>query len=367
MKRIFLIICMIGAVMASSAQKKNSTPVVIETTPPDGLIYSLPRTVLVFKVTAKRSTFIPGPYASFAKKYLGYNNVGTQNKTTWEITGMDVEISGEPDPSAMYEALGDGAANVSVLTDGRISGINNENINFNITPTKCSHIAQNEVPANPFLDLSSDDEYDVQVDATRGTEKLVAKSFETKAREAADYLIRLRKKRAYTILSAEDAVPEDGIGYKAFIEEAERLEKEYVSLFVGKTFTDEHEFSFDYVPTSTDAKNEIIFRFSENKGVLPQTDMSGSPVVVEITKDKAAFAKVSGLKSGKTETDNNIFYRIPVMAEINVAHGLTPILSAKAPIAQFGIVSPVPENLLLGNHEIIFDVNTGTIKQIKQK
>lgn len=364
----FLMLGVIG--FAQSGDRKKGNPEVAPVISyPEGIVYALPRTVVVVKVTARREEFIPGPYAAYAKKYLGYAQVGMQNRTTWSITGIDIDLLGEPDPQAMFKAMDSLAARVSLTSDGRISGLDSKAVPGEFQLTKRSFIVNNDVPELSFPDLSSSDEYDVMVDPATGGEKLIGKSTETKAQEAADYLIKLRKKRAFTILSPTDVVPEGGDAYPAFLDEAKRLEKEYVGLFAGKTYTSDHQFIFEYIPGEKESRNDILFRFSEEKGILPVSDVTGRPVVIDVSRNNQAYSKASELKSSQNPQagKSGLYYRIPVMGEVSISNGLSPLFSARIPIAQFGVVAPLPEDLINGKYTLLFDTVTGSVRQLAKK
>ncbi len=372
-KILFISLVLLGFCSVSFSQsndrKKGNNESVVVAHFPEGIVYALPRTVIVIKVKTKKETFYPGPYAAYAKKYLGYQSADTQNYTRWSIIGLDIDTHGEPDPQAMFKGMDSVASRLSLLPDGRILGIEAPIILWEDKMVKRNFIIDELIPKVPFTDLSSSDEYDILVDQAAGSEKLVGKSLEMKAQEAADYLIHLRKKRAYTILSPTDLVPEDGLGYQVFLQEAHRLEKEYTELFLGKTYCSEHEFIFEYIPSDKESKNDILFRFSEEKGVVPVSDVSGRPIVLDLVRSNALLAKVQELKTSLNPKagQSGIYYRIPVMGELTLSNGLQPMFQSKFPVAQFGVVAPLPEELLDGKHSVEFDRVTGNIKQISKK
>lgn len=332
----------------------------------DGIIYALPRTVLRVKVKAERSIYIPGPYHQFANKYLGYNNVEQSKKVVWTIKSIDVVPIGEADPNAYFKTKDTLSSLVTLLPDGRIAGVNSFENNSEALIYETQNLVNDELPSVIFPDQASSDNYEIQLDSITGAEKLVVKSLEQKAQEAADYIIRLRKKRAYSILDPTDVVPEDGLGYKVFVEEAKRLEKEYITLFLGKTFNKTHEFVFNFIPDSKNVRNEILFRFSNERGVLPKTDISGKPITIELTKEQNAFNKIDKLK----ETENpepasfGLYYRVPLMAQLDILNGIQPLYGARFPIAQYGIIAPLPDELVNEKNSIQYDTATGTIKSI---
>lgn len=365
---IFILFIAIPAVTFSQRKKSDEEEVIQEPVYIEGVIYSLPRTGFQINVTAEKTSFVPGPYAAYAEKYLGIKNAQSKASTTWRIKAIDVETFTEPDPNAVFKAMDKVASQISELSNGIITGIQAKG---ELMPNRIigdDAIALSK-PLPVFTDLSSDEYYITAVDPETGTETTNFKTPEEKAREAADYIIRLRKKRAFTILSPSDVVPEDGEGYKVFVKEAQRLEKEYISLFVGKTVESKHEFSFDFVPENNEVKNEILFRFSEDKGVVSKSDISGKPVMVSVSKDANLSKTLNQLKKSENPQagESGVFYRIPVSAEFTITDGINTLYSGRTNVPQFGAIAPVPEDLLDGSYSIKFDPVGGTILEVKQK
>jgi len=334
----------------------------------EGIVYALPRTGLSIQVRLVKESFRPGPYALYAEKYLGYSNVNVTASDTWKIVGVQVQRFGEADPDAVYKTFGPVASMVSLFPDGTIAGINTGVLSNDERLNGSDLIDGSEIPAILFPDQSSDDQYDIEL-AETGGEKMLIKSNDVKAREAADYLFRLRKKRAYTILSPSDVIPEDGKGYEVFVQQVDKLEKEYVSLFLGKSFKSEHEFSFNYLPGKDNVKNEVLFRFSEEKGIVSKTDISGKPISIEMIKDQKLYSAIenssqpNGLNAGRS----GLFYRIPVTASVSISEGINTLYSGRIAVAQFGLITPVPELLIKEENSIIFDPLTGSLKNVHAK
>lgn len=138
-----------------------------------------------------------------------------------------------------------------------------------------------------------------------------------------------------------------------------------MSLFVGKYKTTKKTFGFDYIPKN-DGKSEAVFRISEENGIVPASDLSGKPVMIEFDVEKELNQKYA--EKAKSENpaagESGVYYRIPGKATIRLIHDMNVISTGRATIAQFGTVAPVPESLLLGGHAIVFDPETGVISNI---
>ncbi|MBN2774215.1 MAG: DUF4831 family protein, partial [Prolixibacteraceae bacterium] len=166
-----------------------------------------------------------------------------------------------------------------------------------------------------------------------------------------------------------DVVPPDGKGYEVSMKQLESLEKEYLSLFIGKNETGSYHFSFEYIPQPNTNKGEVIFRFSEENGVLEKTDLTGKPVMIELTKVAGLTNNYDRLKASDNPEagESGIYYRQPGMADVKLVYELKTIATASIPVAQFGVAAPVPELYLGGMYSLEFHPETGAIKEIIQK
>ena len=110
----------------------------------------------------------------------------------------------------------------------------------------------------------------------------------------------------------------------------------------------------------------MLFRFSDDKGVLPKTDLSGKPVYLTVAKDQQAYNSISKLKisNNPNAVQHGLYYRIPAMADIAVSDGLNTIYAGKTTIAQFGGIAPIPANLLGNGYQIHFNTNSGSLKSV---
>lgn len=342
------------------AQRKSNEAAAAPIVLTEGVNYMLPRTCIKFTIKAQCQQFVAGPYAAYASKYLGIGQTETVNKTTWKILSIKGTPFSEPDPSATFKSKGEYASLISLTADGRIAGIGTKTT----TPDQClsayNEPTNIELPKEIFPDRSSDYFFDVVVDTASGAERTIFKSTETKAREAADYIINMRKKRTYHLVDSYDELPPDGKAYEVLVEESKRLEKIYLELFIGKNIETEHEFVVTYIPGNDQVKNDIAFRISEEKGVVPKSDLSGRPIVISMTKEAPSVEK------GEIN-EHGIYYRVPAMSQLTLSDGATQIFSQRLAISQFGSTVALPAQFLSGSHQIKFDTNLGSIIEIENK
>jgi hypothetical protein len=358
--RLFFILMILSS--SALAQRSDKKEGAVAFT--NGVVYSLPRTGVRIYVTATQEKFFSGPYYQYAEPMLGLKNAPSSDRESWTIDDIHIETFSEPDPSQVFKATGPVGSLVSLSPSGIITGINAGAETQEETFPVSTFIDNAAIPAMPFTDLSLDSFFE-KPDSTRKN-TLVIKSQEEKAQEAAHTITKLRKRRFKTLANGYEEQLPDGRAYEVMVEELDKLEKEYVALFIGKSYKNTFKYSFDYMPGSNSVSGDVVFRFAEGKGILPVSDMSGKPILIDMKKlDNLASAQAKAATG--TPSAGGVFYRMPGKAEIRILNGINLMATTRADIAQFGTTAFVPDELLDGNHRIIFHPKTGGIKSIQQK
>jgi hypothetical protein len=361
MKYLALILAIMILVPAYGQKKKKDD----ETTVPtftEGVIYALPRTGLQVKVKAIKETFQPGPYAAYAEQLLGIKNVKTKASVNWLIEEVSIETFSEPDPEQVYKAMGDVASMVSLAPDGCIASIHADPAKESEKKTQTNQVGQTSAVTEPdYFQYFTDSPLYTAGDSTSNY-KPVKLPDEQRISKAAQRILESRRLQFEIAAGMVDELPPDGEAYKASLKELKKTEEDYLSLFVGKYQSAKKIFGFDYIPKN-DGKSEAVFRISEENGIVPASDLSGKPVMIEFEIEKELNQKYSGMAKSENPAagESGVYYRIPGKANIRIINDMDVISSARATIAQFGTVAPVPENLLLGNHSIVFNAETGAI------
>jgi len=191
---------------------------------------------------------------------------------------------------------------------------------------------------------------------------------EQKISKAAQRVLECRRIQYEIAAGLVDELHPDGEAYKVSLKELKKIEEDYLSLFVGKTIYDKETFGFDYVP-KTGGKSEAIFRISDENGIVPATDLSGKPVMLEFEIDKDLTQKYTGLikSDNPAAGQSGIYYRIPGRATVRLINDMNVIATARATVPQFGAIAPMPEELLNGEYIIRINPETGAIKSIQKK
>jgi len=356
---IFFCVLISSGVIAQRSDKKDS-PVMS-----GSFVYSLPRTGIRVHVKATEEKFFHGPYFSYAKALLGINNAPSEDYVKWTIDDINIETFSEPDPSQTHLAKGEFGVLVSMTPSGIISGINSKSESKENFSSVTSFYGEQKIPKIPYTDLSLNS-FIVTDDTLNYDDKIVIKSLQQKVKDAANTIIKLRNRRFNLLTGREEKKLPDGESYEVMVNQLKKLEKEYVALFIGKSFLKTFDYTFDYIPGNNSVSGKVIFRFSESGGVLPSTDMSGKPVIIDVKKDDNLFSAQSNGISSLSGGINTLYYRLPGKAEVKLSLGLRLLATSSVKIAQFGTVAPVPEGLLNGDYSILFYPETGEIKQVSK-
>lgn len=313
------------------------------------LLYSLPLTVVDVVVQADEMEIIPGPYRQYAEKYLGIKEVPSKPESSWIITQARIMCHSETDPDYIYAVTGtyqDGLfpGLPQLVRDSMIQDLSSagyKNVFYNAFPSK---------PAGPdFTDLSVkrnfESEKDIEVSKVMpdtnylsrpaGKNNLRGKTVEQKAEEAANFLIKLKKRRFKMVSGQLDSMPQ-GAAMGDALKELSRLEEAYLSLFIGKRTVYHHQRAYHFTPVSGKKADRIVlFRFSENEGFLDAGETKGKPVLL----DMASNNKTKGLEQKEytfNTTSNTILYRIPDQVDVKLIWGESVLADAFYPVFQAG-------------------------------
>ena len=329
-----------------------------------GMIYALPRTGIRIVAEVTQEKFFHGPYYEFAAKYLGVKDASSSDGETWKITDLKMETFGTPDPAEVHKANGAVASMLSLSDDGVLIGINStikgdpsKIYTTDFTPTV-------EHPDAIWSEMSMHSFLEKKDSVKNSGDKF--KSFDVKAAEAAQDIMKLRKRKALLLAAKYDKLPPDGEAYRVVVDELTKIIGNYESLFIGKTFKAIHRYVFEVVPDAKSNKALVAFRFSPSAGVMPESNVSGKPILLELdpNTDLSHASEQKAISvAGETST-NGLYYRTPGSVVARLLNGSDILAQARLSMAQFGIVSPVPDGLLNGEYSIEFHPVTGAIRRV---
>lgn len=326
-----------------------------EPVPAGAIIYSLPYTTISLEVTAEHESFVAGPYAKYAQKYLGIE-ARTESAETYTISSIKMHPYIEADPSVRV-AVNLGAAKnpsanfLNFCSQGLI--ITSDSYTGKPADWRFPSVAGAEQfaanTATSNLDNRTTTLYK-SVKTAGGLERVpvqqtqvVEKSLEKKAEETAAMIFMLREKRMDIIIGNTDATY-SGEAMGAAIEEITRLEQEYLTLFIGKSVKDSQTMVFDVVPKADNSSQMYIaFRISDAQGLLPASNIGGRPIVLEFQRESSA----SGVSESAVSAKGRIFYRTPATMLVKVMDGQKVLLQSRVPVYQFGETLSFPLDIAI--------------------
>lgn len=300
--------------------------------------YALPQTSVTIEVDAVGETFYAGPYARYARKYLGVD-ARQQDETTWQISAIRLKPHVEADPDARHSLTlpkGKTAEDLFKLSSQGLVATHDNGITdwktWRFPAGAGADFSDKGVSANLtsesttlYQNVKRDDAYtkvSVQQSMT------VEKSAESKAAEAAEMIFKLRKVRVQIVTGDTDA-SYDGEAMASALAELDRLEKEYMSLFIGYGEKRCQSQCFDIVPRKGEPVS-VAFRVSEQAGVVPADNVTGKPYLLQIEAQE-----ISGQDAPEKARDY-IVYRIPAICTIRISDGVNVLLQSRMPVYQFG-------------------------------
>ena len=355
-----LVSCKLNSV--STTKKINKSEIISK----QGIFYALPKTNINFMVEAVRTDIVPGPYHNYAEKYIGISNVPHSQISQWEITNININSFNDIDTKQYY-----------VLNPSGKFSINIDKLIKNKIVFPVISMVKNEYE-NQFYGRNNDSQgvvfKDLSVTKYIGEEKVtyfkrvqkdsvfakipviktqsVYKTFENKAEEAASFIFMIREKRFELLSGMADYYP-DGKALEVALAELNRLENEYLDLFIGKTYKSTYSANFVFSPSIKQLNQpNILFRFNEDKGILPANDLSGRPIIIELDKQNN-FEILSHLIYNDSTKNDNIYYRLPELTQVSVFDSNALLAKRKIKVYQFGNTILLPTMYLIDEEKFI--------------
>ncbi len=365
---MLVIFCMPAFVHAQFVVTKSNDANI--NTSENGFFYSLPKTIFKIDLTYEIINNIKGPLADYAVQYLGTNKYIKDNSTFYRIVDVKVKPLTVADNDQTYW--------IRISPIEKSKEIIKQTFTLSNIGTLLAfddikqHIPKNHLSEKHML-LFSDNENSFVKDAAYNKRKdidtiirkitidtvtinrflfktsWIDKTENEKADDAAKHIAKIRDAR-YNLLTGYHEV-NFGSGIKYMDKQLQKLEHQYLELFLGKVTKSFFTQSFIFEPSKTH-NNEVLFNYISAKG-------NHKSVTVNI--------KVVNKANGVPETSNakidNIYYRIPVAATLQINDGKKNIFNDVFIIPQFGEVSSAP----LGKNKLHFDFVTGTLTKFKRE
>lgn len=233
--------------------------------------YALPTTTFKVTVSVSKIQDVKGYFADYAESLLGLTNIIQQNRTYYKLNAVDIEPLRTADMKNCYRVYTSSPVIADEWSDKAPSS---PSIFADMPPTAyktytaslpeffknyadITYTQQSE----SFVETKIIDGVVTQVPASHT--KTVSKSFESKAREAADAIMKSRKDQ-YNLVAGEQETAYTGEALQTMLAELKNWESNYMSLFTGVSISDTETYVFYITPGNLDATT--LFYFNSDKG-----------------------------------------------------------------------------------------------------
>jgi hypothetical protein len=323
--------------------------------------YQLPQTAFQVAITVLRKDAVPGVYAEWADKLLDIKNVIQGNGTSWTLKQLSIETAVLADNTQHYlvelskkqEQSGFLAAlSTSCLTESRQPAEGIYQMRNIATPAFFRNFANvlYEAVEEFYTETQIVDSVVTYIPVSKT--KTVSKSVEMQAREAAEFITKIRADR-YALLIGVQEVPYSKEALAYMIGKLDTLESNYLKLFTGYTLENEYSYTFTVIPDNPTEKS-FVFAIDRETGVLDTKTTGEENYYLEYNMPKNAV-----ITPNSEPANQGYCFRKAVPVDVNLSTDRQMLQKLGCyDIYQFSPVQQLPDNqayfeigkyILLGN------------------
>lgn len=324
----------------------------------NGFYYSLPQTMLQLDFVIQETEFTKGPLSDYADRYLEMTDYVEYESTGYRIVDVTITTKSTPDPNATFfvtfgNARGSNKMEFDVMPNGIIRSVGQGNAMKNsegLVSESCEQPQGNKEKQtsldNRFIGLMSAGKTNAQL-----------------AKEVADKIEDIRKAK-FNLVSGYYETAFNPETFENMHQQLDAMEKEYLSLFLGKQVT-KTIVKTVYVVPNKETATQTIAKFSETEGLSVGSAGSGNPITVQTLSMNGTEYINSPSQSAvqSMSYENKVFYRIPEMAQVRVSYMDETLIEDRMSINQLGVILMAP----LVNTKLVFDTTTGQIVNLKMQ
>ena len=327
------------------------------------LVYYMPKTILAFDVEYTETTRTQGPFYQYAERYLGTKDIVMADEKVYELKDVEIHTKTVADKERAYTFKPSGSQKANIILDakGLLVSYNQEPAVEKKSDVYDSRESREGHDGRPLAGKKALKKNNI---APLSEEALFASSKAKMAEAAAKQIYRIREARTNLISGDVEHMPTDSKMLDRMLDELDEQEAELVELFVGTTKVKRLHKTV-YLTPEQDEQGKVLLRFSKFAGPVAADDMSGEPVVLNMTVSKQEL-QPAGEKQ-KAPAVSEVYYNLPGEAVVKVVDSKGKLLSRRTlPIAQFGVSVALPQDLIRRKPHIIFNTRTGAIKSINE-
>ncbi|MDR1130064.1 MAG: DUF4831 family protein, partial [Prevotellaceae bacterium] len=303
-----------------------------------------------------RDKYIPGPYVRYAEEQLSVEGISAREDVTYSIGKISMKPIVEADYEYMYavpvaERTTQNASFLALSSEGLIFSLNDPQeviVNFSSPPSRNYQLYPDRLPSSP---LETQKEF--MMERIKTDSGFISIPFQqsivekrdafSRAEEAAKFLFSLRQRR-FELVTGDVDHAFSGSSLKDALKEINRLEKEYLSLFIGKHFVESRVYRFYISPEKAlDKKSYPVFYFSESDGALSESTRTSTSVSLNIIPS----GKINYIEGVKNRARIGIYYRVPETVTAQLLYGSKEVCSGKMQVYQMGKEFVLPSDTKL--------------------
>ena len=355
MKRNIFFGIILSALMVSCASTKNESATTISpyrTSQPAGqsaLVYGLPQTRLYFDVELVKTIVKKGPYAEYASRMLGLQNVPLKDSELWEIKSIRISDKQEVDNKQLYAvSFTDYPQNLdkllrftkdglmldltvsNVLINSLNQGVSGDEIKFVNTAVRSTTIEKVDTVYTTLLTDTAFVRIPVLI------RNVMSKTTEEQAREAAQQIFNIRQTRLDFLNGNITDYHPDGAALKLVFQSLDIQEEQLLSLFNGAKIESRQVVTYTALPEKP-ATTVELFYFSDRAGIVTKNTAGAKPVWYEMGKAAAPISLTPA-----AQATNTIYYRIPQVVEVSAGVDKKTLVNDQITICQFGNIVSFP-------------------------
>lgn len=351
MKRTLISLLLLGvfAIQANAQKFVYPLPLDSNTTVKGSTCkYMLSATAFKVDVTISKVRELKGHYSDYAEKLLGLSNVIKENSTHYELKNVSITPVQVPDMSQSYLVV----LSSKQMKDGFQHNASQQGSIVGTYATNDVSYKTYETPVPDFFRNYSDPTYAAKEDAFVETKiidgvvtqvpanktKLVSKSSNQKAQEAADVISQSRKSQ-YNLVAGEQETAYSAEALERMLKELKDWENNYLSLFTGIALEDEINYTFYVTPNETTIN---LFSIDSNTGF--SVDNLHGDNVYKLNLTSVLCPKLLNQEvANKTKINNGYRYRTAVPMQVTLMNKGTKLYDfGIINMTQFGRIQTLP-------------------------
>lgn len=302
--------------------------------------YALQKSIIHVKIELQKNSFVPGPYAEYAEKFLGAP-AKQKSEDNFRIKEVNLSTSVENDLTQLYSIRVEGTAEFNSEAFKKYFG------EFIIEPVQTlkNTFAPADISPVQFLDRGTEA---TTYDKSGGNNALplipviADKTPERRAKDAADYILLLRKRRTELIGADVEAAFASSDAIKHALTEMKRMEDQYLALFYGQ-YDEPASIKYSFlIDPDVDKLDYVLGYLSPEKGFSTSgsTSKLALSLNLKITPD---------MKAKQIPNTNNqaLPYRVPMGCNVQMLLGTETIMAERIQLMQFGPLMYLPVSMFV--------------------